>query len=179
MKILIGITGSIAAYKAAELVRVFKRDGHEVKVVMTEAATHFVGELTFRTLSCNPVAMEMFSDTEEWKPEHISLADWADLFLVAPCTANVIAKMAHGISDDLLSCTALAVNSPVAVAPAMNDRMWAHPATQENVATLKSRGVKIIEVGEGDLACGYEGKGRMAAVADIASVVCKMRNVGS
>jgi len=171
MNILLGVTGSIAAYRAAELVRRFKREGHEVRVVMTESATRFVGELTFRTLSCNPVSVLMFPDTEEWRPEHVSLGDWADVLVVAPCTANVIAKMAHGISDDLLSCTALAMDGRTVVAPAMNDRMWAHSATEENVATLKSRGVEIVDVATGELACGYDGKGRMAPIDDIVRAV--------
>ena len=171
MKILLGVTGSIAAYKAAELVRLCKRAGDDVRVVMTSSATQFVGELTFRTLSCNPVCIEMFPETEEWRPEHISLADWGDVFVIAPCTANVMAKMTHGIADDLLSATALAMDGPIVVAPAMNDRMWAAAATQSNVAVLRERGVHIVNVATGDLACGYEGQGRMAPVQDILDVV--------
>lgn len=162
MRILLGVTGSIATYKAAELVRRFKTRGWEVKVVMTAGATEFVQPLTFKSLSQEPVYTEMFPANGDWRPDHISLGEWPDVFLIAPCTANVLAKLAHGIADDLLSCTALAMMAPVVIAPAMNDRMWAHPATQANVATLIERGVDIIEVGSGDLACGYQSKGRLA-----------------
>jgi phosphopantothenoylcysteine decarboxylase/phosphopantothenate--cysteine ligase len=120
MNVLLGVTGSIAAYKAAELVRLLQKRGCEVQVVMTRAATEFVSELTFRSLSRYPVHIEMFPHTEEWRPDHIALGEWPDVFAVAPCTANVIAKMAHGIADDLLSCTALGMQAPVVVAPAMN-----------------------------------------------------------
>lgn len=169
--IVLGVTGSIAAYKAAELVRLMKAKDWDISVVMTRAATQFVGELTFRTLSQNRVAVEMFGGADGWLPEHISLADRADVLLIAPCTANVLAKIAHGIADDLLSCTALASAAPLVIAPAMNEKMWDHPATRANVATLKSRGVNIVEVGTGDLACGYTGRGRMAAPEDIISTV--------
>jgi len=126
MKILLGVTGSIAAYKAAELLRKFQKFGHEVKVVMTKSATEFVGELTFRTLSRHPVYIEMFPEAETWRPEHIELGEWPDLFLIAPCTANVIAKLTHGIADDLMSSTALGMKAPIVIAPAMNDRscLW-------------------------------------------------------
>jgi len=169
--VLLGVTGSIAAYKAAELVRLMIIREWEVSVVMTRAATEFVSELTFRTLSRNPVAVEMFAERETWRPEHIALADWADVYLIAPCTANVVAKLAHGLADDLLTCTALATRAPLLIAPAMNEKMWEHPATQANVATLKARGVRIVEVGEGELACGYEGRGRMAAPETILQAV--------
>jgi phosphopantothenoylcysteine synthetase/decarboxylase len=169
--IVLGVTGSIAAYKAAELVRLMKSEEWNVSVIMTRDAQQFVGEVTFRTLSQNPVGTEMFPETEEWCPEHISLADRADVFVVAPCTANVIAKLACGLSDDLLSCTALATKAPVVVAPAMNVNMWDHPATQANVATLRERGVAFVEVGTGDLACGYQGRGRLAALSEIMSAV--------
>jgi phosphopantothenoylcysteine decarboxylase / phosphopantothenate---cysteine ligase len=167
MNVLLGVTGSIAAYKAAMLVRLFQKRDWEVKVVMTRAATEFVSELTFRSLSQHPVYVEMFPKTDEWRPEHISLGEWPDVFLIAPCTANVIAKLAHGIADDLLSCTALAMKAPLVVAPAMNDRMWMHPATQDNVACLKGRGVTFVDVGAGDLACGYQAQGRLADPDDI------------
>ena len=138
---------------------------------MTRAAREFVGEVTFRTLSRNPVACEMFGEAEAWRPEHIALADRADALVIAPCTANVIAKLAHGIADDLLTCVALACRAPLVVAPAMNDRMWDHPATRENVRTLEARGARVIDVGSGDLACGYEGRGRLAALEDILAAV--------
>jgi phosphopantothenoylcysteine decarboxylase/phosphopantothenate--cysteine ligase len=173
MKVLLGVTGSIAAYKAAELVRLFQKRGDEVKVVMTEGATRFVTELTFRSLSQHPVAIEMFPETDTWRPDHISLGEWPDVFLVAPCTANVIAKMANGIADDLLTCTALAMMAPAVVAPAMNDRMWHHPATQANIETLDARGVTIVGVGTGDLACGYKADGRLADLDDIVAATVK------
>ena len=161
MKIVLGVTGSIAAYKACELVRLFVKEGDDVRVVMTSAACEFVTPLTFQTLSRNPVGTSQFALPAEWKPEHIAYAD-ADAVVVAPATANVIAKMAHGLADDLLSSTLLATRAPVFVAPAMNDGMWDSPATQSNLATLRSRGVNIIEPGSGPLACGTEGKGRFA-----------------
>lgn len=169
--VLLGVTGSIAAYKAAELVRLMKERKWDVSVVMTRAATKFVGELTFRTLSRNQVFTDMFADSEEWLPDHISLADKADVVLLAPCTANVLAKVAHGIADDLLTCAALASNAPLIIAPAMNEKMWDNPATQSNVAILKSRGARIVDVETGDLACGYKGRGRMASLEAIMAAV--------
>lgn len=175
MNVLLGVTGSIAAYKAAELVRRFRQRGWEVKVVMTEAATRFVGEWTFKSLSCNPVYVDMFPETDAWRPDHISLGEWADVFLIAPCTANVIAKLAHGLADDLLTCTALAMKAPLVIAPAMNDRMWNHPATQANAALLASRGARLIDVGTGDLACGYQACGRLADLDDIENILIGMK----
>lgn len=160
--VLIGVTGSIAAYKAAEIVRLMKDRGWDVSVIMTRAAAEFIGEVTLRTLSRNPVAIEMFPKTDEWIPGHVSLADKADVLVIAPCTANVIAKLAHGIADDLLSCTALACTAPLVVAPAMNGKMLEHPATKENLAVLKKRGAVIVETGFGELACGCKGRGKMA-----------------
>jgi len=172
MKIVIGVTGSIAAYKACELVRGFAKAGDEVHVVMTVAATKFVTPLTFQTLSRNPVGVDPFALPVAWRPEHIALAE-ADAVVVAPATANVIAKMAHGLADDLLTATLLATRAPVIVAPAMNDGMWEHPATQENLATLRSRGVSVVEPAAGALACGTEGKGRMA---DVAAILASVRS---
>lgn len=169
--LLLGVTGSIAAYKAAEIVRLAVARNWDVSVMMTRAATHFIGALTFRTLSRNPVAIDMFEEADVWRPEHISLAERADVVLIAPCTANVMAKMAHGLADDLLTCTVLATEAPVVVAPAMNDKMWNHPATRDNVRILASRGVKLVDVGTGDLACGYQGKGRMADLDAIMGAV--------
>lgn len=177
MNLLLGVTGSIAAYKAAELVRRFRVRDWDVKVVMTRAATRFVGEWTFKSLSRNPVYVEMFPEGGDWRPDHISLGEWPDAFLIAPCTANVIAKLAHGLADDLLSCTALAIQAPVVIAPAMNDRMWAHPATQANVALLKSRGVTFVDVGTGDLACGYQAQGRLADLNEIENKVVAVATV--
>ena len=165
-RILLGVTGSIAAYKAAELVRLFVKNGDEVRVVMTPAATKFVGPLTFQTLSRNPVYIEEFDRPAEWRPEHISLAD-CDLAVVAPASANTIAKLRYGLADNLLTSTLLATRAPVAVAPAMNDGMWESPVTQENIAALAARGVKVLVPGTGELACGTVGLGRMAEPADI------------
>ncbi len=162
MRVLLGVTGSIAAYKAAELVRLMRRREWEVRVVMTAGAAAFVTELTFRSLSQHPVATALFPDAESWRPDHISLPEWGDVLLVAPCTANVIGKLAHGIADDLLTCTALACEKPLILAPAMNDRMWRHAAVRDNVELLRRRGATLVEVGEGDLACGYRGAGRLA-----------------
>lgn len=169
--IVLGVTGSIAVYKACELVRLCSKQGWTVSVVMTRAATRFVSELTFRTLSRNPVGVDAFDAPEEWQPEHIGLADRASAFVVAPCTANVIAKMAAGIADDLLTATALATRAPIVVAPAMNVHMWDHPATQRNIATLRERGVAVMDAAEGDLACGYEGRGRMPEPESVLAVL--------
>ena len=160
-KILLGVTGSIAAYKAVELVRLFIRNGDAVTVVMTPAATEFVKPLTFQTLSRNPVFVDQFAPVVSWKPEHISLAESADLVLVAPATANTLAKMRYGLADNLLTATLLATRAKIAVAPAMNTGMWESPVTQENIAALKTRGVMVIEPVDGELACGVRGKGRM------------------
>ena len=169
MRVVLGVTGSIAAYKACELVRLLVKRGDDVHVVMTEHARAFVTPLTFQTLSRNPVECNLFEDPQDWKPEHISLAAAADLVVVAPATANIIAKMAHGIADDLLSSTLLATKAPVVVAPAMNDGMWTNPATQANVATLISRGVRVVQPGTGELACGTSGTGRIAEPSEILS----------
>lgn len=167
--IVIGVTGSIAAYKACELVRLFVKNGDDVHVIMTDHAREFVTPLTFRTLSRNPVQNAMFADPLDWKPGHISLAEAADLFIVAPATANILAKMAHGLADDLLSSVALATKAPVLVAPAMNTGMYENVATQENFKTLKSRNIHFVEMDTGDLACGTTGKGRMADPSTIFS----------
>ena len=161
--VLLGVTGSIAAYKTCELVRLFVKHGNiEVHVIMTEAATEFVTPLTFQTLSRNPVSINMFDFPEEWTPGHISLAEQADILIIAPCTANVIAKTALGISDDMLTSTALATKAPLLIAPAMNTGMLDNPATQTNMKVLCDRGVAFVEPDSGDLACGTTGKGRMA-----------------
>lgn len=170
MKITIGVTGSISAYKACELVRLFVKRGDDVRVVMTAAAQRFVTPLTFQTLSRNPVGTDPFALPSDWKPEHIAFAE-ADAVVVAPATANLIAKMAHGLADDLLSATLLATHAPVFIAPAMNVGMWDNPATQANLATLKARGVIVIEPEDGVLACGMEGKGRLASPEEICKAV--------
>lgn len=176
MKIVVAVTGSIAAYKAAELVRMLVKSGDEVHVVMTPAACEFVRPLTFQTLSRNPVEVESFARVENWIPEHISLAQSADLAVVAPATANTIAKMRAGIADNLLTSVLLAVKAPVLVAPAMNTGMWDNPATRENIAALRGRGVRFVVPGEGELACGTEGRGRMAECAEIFKAVQELKN---
>jgi phosphopantothenoylcysteine decarboxylase/phosphopantothenate--cysteine ligase len=160
MKVVLGVTGSIAAYKACELVRMFVKNGDEVRVVMTEAAKEFVTPLTFRTLSRNPVYSAQFGEIASWEPEHISLSE-ADAIAVAPATANIIAKIRYGIADDLLSSVLLATRAPIVVAPAMNDGMWESPVTQDNIAALEKRGITVIGPENGELACGTRGKGRM------------------
>ena len=172
--ILLGVTGSIAAYKSAELTSRLVQAGHDVHVIMTANACEFVAPLTFQTLSRNAVTTGTFDEKESWKPGHIALADRADLLLVAPATANVIAKLANGIADDALTSIALASLAPILIAPAMNGKMWIHPATQENVARLTSRGAKFIGPDEGLLACGYEGPGRMWDVEKIARAAAAM-----
>ena len=169
-RVLLGVTGSIAAYKAAELVRLFVKGGDDVTVVMTPAATEFVRPLTFQTLSRKPVFVEQFAPPAEWKPEHISLSE-CDLALVAPATANTLAKMRCGIADNLLLSTLLATRAPIFVAPAMNAGMWKAAATQENVAALRERGVTVIGPADGELACGTSGAGRMASVEDIFNAI--------
>jgi phosphopantothenoylcysteine decarboxylase len=161
--IVLGVTGSIAAYKAAEITSRLTKEGANVTVVMTADAQKFITPLPFRTLSRNPVETDLYGETDGWKPTHIKLADEADLFLIAPATANILAKMTHGLADDALTCIALALNpkTPLLVAPAMNGKMWLHPATQENVAILKARGAEFIGPDEGMLSCGYEGLGRL------------------
>ncbi len=169
--VVLGVTGSIAAYKAAELVRLMRKRDWDVSVIMTQAATRFIGALTLRTLSNRPVAVEMFPEPAPEQVPHIALSDWADCVVVAPCTANMLAKAAQGLSDDLLSCTLLACTAPIIIAPAMNVKMWDHPATQANVAILKQRGVTVLDVGEGDLACGYQGRGRLVDLNMIVGAV--------
>ena len=170
-ELVLGVTGSIAAYKAAELVRLMIKAGWGVSVIMTKGATRFVGALTFQTLSRRTVTVDMFDEPEEWVPGHISMADRASVMVVAPCTANVIAKLAHGLADDMLTATALACPAPLIVAPAMNCHMWDHAAKQTNIATLQKRAVKIVNGDKGDLACGYEGNGRMAEPAQIMKAI--------
>ena len=169
-RVLLGVTGSIAAYKAAELARLLVRGGDEVSVVMTPAATKFVSPLTFQTLSKRPVFVDQFAAPSEWRPEHISLSE-CDLALVAPATANTLAKLRFGIADNLLLSTLLATRAPIYVAPAMNSGMWEAAATQENVAALRARGVRVIGPAEGELACGASGSGRLAPVEEIFSAV--------
>ena len=175
--IVLGVTGSIAAHKAADLASALTKQGCEVHVVMTADAQRFITPLPFKTLSRHPVVTNLYDEDEGWKPTHIELADAADLLVIAPATANVIAKLAHGIADDALTCIALALNpkAKILIAPAMNGKMWRHPATQANVKILKSRGVKFAGPDEGMLSCGYEGVGRLWPVEKIAERALKLK----
>lgn len=170
-RILLGITGSIAAYKAAILVRYLVREGAEVKVVMTPLAKQFITPLTMATLSRNPILVDFFDPENGAWNSHVSLGEWAELYLIAPATANTMAKMAHGIADNLLLTSYLSARCPVAVAPAMDMDMFAHITTQENLERLRSRGVTVIEPGSGELASGLTGKGRMAEPEEIVEKV--------
>jgi phosphopantothenoylcysteine synthetase/decarboxylase len=167
--IVLGVTGSIAAYKAAELTSLLTKQGCDVHVVMTADALRFVTAVSFKTLSRHPVVTDLYDEEEGWQPTHIKLADEADLLLIAPATANTIAKLALGLANDALSCVALALNAQarILVAPAMNGKMWLHPATQQNVATLKARGAGFIGPEKGLLSCGYEGLGRLWPVEKV------------
>ena len=171
--IVLGVTGGIAAYKAAALVSSLRKQGANVRVVMTEHATKFVSPLTFETLSNSQTYTAMFDSNRPFEIDHIALAKWADIIVVAPCTANVLAKLACGIADDLFSTTLLAAQSPIVLAPAMNTHMYENPATQDNIATLKQRGIQFIEANEGLLACGDMGKGRMAEPEEILQWLCR------
>ncbi len=170
-RILLGITGSIAAYKSAALCRLLKTAGAEVRVVMTPLAKQFITPLTMATLSKNPILVEFFDPENGAWNSHVSLGEWADCYLIAPATANTLAKMATGIADNLLLTTYLSARCPVAVAPAMDLDMYAHAATQQNLHTLRERGVHVIEPAEGELASGLTGKGRMAEPDTIAAFV--------
>jgi phosphopantothenoylcysteine decarboxylase len=168
--IVLGVTGSIAAYKAAELTSLLAKQGCDVRVVMTADALRFITAVSFKTLSRHPVVTDLYDEEEGWQPTHIKLADETDLLLIAPATANTIAKLALGLANDALSCVALALNAQarLLVAPAMNGKMWLHPATQQNVATLKARGAEFIGPEKGLLSCGYEGLGRLWPVEKVA-----------
>lgn len=177
MRITLGVTGGVAAYKAAELVRRLQQEGHSISVVMTRAAREFVTPLTFAALSGQKVITDLFGDSSsgganlESAIEHIAVAQRTDLLLVAPATADIIAKFARGVADDFLTTLYLACTAPVVIAPAMNVNMWNHAATQENVGTLRARSVKIVEPDEGYLACGMTGPGRLAGLEDILGAV--------
>lgn len=170
-KIVLGVTGGIAVYKAVDLVSRLRKQGAEVRVVMTDHAKEFVTPLTFKEISGNKVAVSMWESNQEFNVEHIALANWADVFIVAPATANIIAKMACGIADDLLSTTLLAAQAPIIVCPAMNTGMYNHPATQENLGKLQSRGVTIMPPAVGMLACGVSGPGRLPEPQQIVEFV--------
>ena len=167
--IVLGVTGSIAAYRSADLASQLTKAGHEVHCVLTRAATEFITPLTLQVLSRQPVLVSLEDEKNSWKPGHIELADGADLFLVAPLSADTLGHFAQGLAPDPLSSIYLALprSTPVLLAPAMNGKMWDHPATQRNVATLQSDGCHFVEPAEGDLACGYQGVGRLAEIDDI------------
>jgi phosphopantothenoylcysteine decarboxylase len=166
--VVLGVTGSIAAYKSAELASLLVKQGHNVFVVMTHDAIEFIAPLTLQTLSKNPVMTSFFDEKENWRPGHIELADRANLLLIAPATAHIIAELAHGLANHPLAAIALATRAPILLAPAMNGKMWEHAATQENVTALKSRGIEFIGPEAGALACGYEGLGRLWKMEEIA-----------
>src|SRR5713226_157736 len=175
--IVLGVSGGIAAYKAAELVRLLVTSGANVRVMMTRNATEFITPLTLQALSLTPVGTDTFSLTQESEIGHIRMADTADAIVIAPATANVIAKAAAGIADDLLTTVLLAARCPVAFAPAMNVHMYDHPSVAENLAKLRGRGATIIEPGSGALACGYEGKGRLVDPAVVVEELTCMLSV--
>jgi phosphopantothenoylcysteine decarboxylase len=179
--VVLGVTGSIAAHKAVDLASRLCKQGCSVNVVMTPDALHFMTPLAFKTLSRHPVVTDLYDEAEGWRPAHILLADEADLLLVAPATANTLAKLALGLADNALTCIALALNplARILIAPAMNGKMWLHPATQQHVATLKSRNVAFIGPQEGLLACGYEGIGRLWEPLEIAERALKMLSLAS
>lgn len=172
--VVLGVTGGIAVYKACELLRLLQKRGVDVFVVMTQNACRFVAPLTFETLSGHPVAVDTFDRPQTWEVEHIALAKRADLFLLAPATANIMGKMACGIADDMLSTTVMATRAPVLVAPAMNTGMWENAAVQQNVKTLRARGVEIVAPVSGHLACGDNGAGKLEDVAVIAERACEL-----
>ena len=172
--VVLGVTGGIAVYKACELLRLLQKRGIDVFVVMTRNACRFVAPLTFETLSGHPVAVDTFDRPQTWEVEHIALAKRADLFLIAPATANIMGKMACGIADDMLSTTVMATRAPVLVAPAMNTGMWENAAVQQNVKTLRARGVEIVAPVSGHLACGDSGAGKLEDVAVIAERACEL-----
>jgi len=161
-RILLAVSGGIAAYKTPELVRTFVRAGHAVRCVLTPEATRFVTPLVLQTLSGAPARSDLFDPAEEGEIGHIALADWAELLVVAPATANLMAKLSHGLADDLVSTLALATRAPLLLAPAMNVNMWRHPATRANAEALRARGVRLVGPESGELACGWEGEGRMS-----------------
>ena len=170
-KIVLGVTGGIAVYKAVDLVSRLRKQGAEVRVVMTEHARQFVTPLTFKEISGNAVATSMWNSNQEFNVEHIALANWADVFVVAPATANIIAKMAHGLADDLLSTTLLAAQAPIIVCPAMNTGMYENALTQENITCLKKHGVTVMAPATGFLACGTSGAGRLPEPCEIVEFV--------
>lgn len=176
--IVLGVSGSIAAYKAVDIVRLMTGRGWRVSVMMTQAATRYVGPLTFQALTGRMVAHGRFEDLPDSVFAHIDLAQDTDAILLAPATANLIAKIAHGLADDIVTATVLARSVPLIIAPAMNDRMWANPATQDNLALLQARGVHLLDVEHGELACGSVGAGRLLAPERIVEAVARLLDAG-
>jgi len=172
--IVVGLTGSIACYKACDIISSLKKSGFTTTAVMTKEAMEFIAPLTLQTISGNKVITDMFELPADYNPLHTCLAEGADLILIAPATANIIGKLANGISDDILTCTVLASKAKVLIAPAMNQNMWNHPSTKKNIQTLKGFGYKFIGPIKGHLACGYEGMGHLAKVKDIARQAKRM-----
>lgn len=169
--VVLGVTGCIGAYRACDVVRDLLRAGAEVSVIMTAAAQRFVSPLTFQTLSRNRVYTEVFTDTDDFRPDHIALVNRGGVLAIAPATANVMGKIACGVADEIVSLTAMSFEGPKIIAPAMNFRMWRNPAVVKNAATLKTFGWEFVGPDEGSLACGEEGIGRLAPVADIVSAI--------
>jgi phosphopantothenoylcysteine decarboxylase/phosphopantothenate--cysteine ligase len=173
-RVVLGVTGSIAAYKAGDIIRRLQDKGCDVRVAMSACAAKFITPLTLETLSRAPVAQDMFGREAGWDMAHISLAEWADVYVIAPATANVIGKIAGGLADDLVACTAITTKAPLVFAPAMNTGMLEHPAVVENISKLKRFGAVCVEPKEGKLACGSTGKGAMADVDSIVDAVCAL-----
>jgi len=170
-KIVLGVTGCIAAYKSCDLVSRLTQAGAELRVAMTREACEFVTPLTLRALSRGPVFAEMFESPQEYDPVHVSLAEWAEILVIAPATANLIGKIACGIADDLLTCSVMATRAPVLIAPAMNTAMYENTIVQENIKKLKKRGYRFVGPGSGYLACGCEGIGRLASTEEIIAAI--------
>lgn len=177
-KILLGVTGGIAAYKAVEVASRLRKAGAEVRVVMTKEATEFVTEMTFREISQNPVTVDMWAPVQHWNVAHIAIAQWADAALIAPATANILAKAALGVADDMLTTTLLALTAPVFFAPAMNSAMYVHPAVQKNISLLADRGAHIITPASGELACGTSGVGRLPEPEDLVGALERFFSMG-
>ncbi|NLB66711.1 MAG: hypothetical protein GX803_09610 [Lentisphaerae bacterium] len=177
-KVVLGVTASISAYKAPEIVRLMQKQGWDPWVVMTECATQYVGVLPLRALTGHPVPSGTFADAPPDTYSHLALAAGAAAMVVAPCSAQTLARLAYGFADDMLTATALALEAPLLVAPAMNTRMWQNPAVRDNTERLRRRGVHIIEPGVGELACGDEGPGRLADLPDIIQAVAGVMAAG-
>ena len=169
MKVLLGISGGIAAYKTADLVRLFVKDGHEVKTILTDNAQYFITPTTLETVSKNRCYTELFTNTKD--VEHVSLADWADIMVIAPATANIMGKICNGICDDLLTTVVMALDKPCYIFPSMNTKMYTHPSVQENINKLRQWGYVVHEPEEGELACGSSGPGRLAELEDLIKAI--------